>query len=155
MDEIYPWEKLDDSSSESVFLSQQLRFMTSIRDFVGERHSNFYSNTLEFFPLTYGEPLRIEIFSGSKDVILNGLGTRNQPRHHFFRSGCESDCYATFPSKPSLRMAHRSNLLPRDEAKNVGNGRLKWYFCKGLNIHIFIRLMVQKSGDHHLGMKPS
>ena len=48
------------------------------------------------------------------------------------------------------------NWLPRDEAKNVGNGRLKWYFCKGLNIHIFIRLMVQKSGDHHLlGMKPS
>ena len=70
MDEIYPWEKLDDSSSESVFLSQQRRFMTSIRDFVGERHSNFYSNTLEFFPLTYGEPLRIEIFSGSKDVIF-------------------------------------------------------------------------------------
>ena len=88
---------------------------SSIHDFVDERHSNFYSNTLYFFLEHYGESLRIETFSGSRlfflPSFLNGLGTRNQPRHHFFRSGCESDCYATFPSKPSLRMAHRSNFF--------------------------------------------
>ena len=155
VDEIYPWEKLDDSSSESVFLCQQLRLMTSIRDFVDERHSNFYSNTLFFSSNLWGISSNRDLFRLERCFFfcrsfVAGEELGQPTKASFFQKWLRERLLRYFSFQAIFEDdPHRFPILfaTVSEAKHVENGRLKRYCCKGLNIHIFIRLMVQKSGE--------